>query len=272
VKKAMFIPFILGLLVACTSGVSALSGADAERLSALEVLAAQQTTQIAALQEAMTSLKSQVDTFSARPRPAVFVQAPRAANVSALKFGRTSSASTSECTGLGTLTGRPDSSNPITSNLLAGVSCTGYVYVMTQAATAADHGLLQSLPVASLFWTSSDCTGPAYVSPNYAAGSLSGGVFVNGVVFRRTGSPAAPTDPNDASTYLYVPANAPGVTVTPGSFINRQTNTETCVSYAAFTVPPQPVDAAVQVLVNDPVVTGLPSEPIAGPIVIGTTG
>lgn len=260
-RKSLFAAFFAGILVACGGGVQAISSEDAARLSALESTTVQQATQIAALQAAVGSL-------SGAARPAVFITAPAASFAKAMgRSLKPAALEESSCSGLGTLTGRPDSSNPITSNLLAGVSCSGYLYVISQASTGDDQAVVQGIPISSLYWTANDCTGPAYVQRNSTL--LSTEVFISGAVFRLTGSPAEPTDPSVASNYLYVPAGATPVSVVAGSFlVNDGPNAQRCVSYSEFSTPPPTIDSAIAVLPNDPAVTGIPSAPIAGPISI----
>lgn len=263
-KNTVIGAFIAGLLVACGGGVVATSGSDEARISALEASVQQQAAQIAALQ-------TSVNTLSAAAKPAVFIQAPKAASLikTAMAKSRTpASADPATCTGLGTLTGRPDNSNPVTSNLLAGLSCTGYIYVITQAVNTSEQAVVQGIPVESVFFTSKDCTGPMYVSKNYGS-ILSSGVFQNGVVFRTPGTPAAPTDPTDPNTYFYVPANGATTSVVVGSFQQSNSNAITCTSWDVFNTPAPTVDNSVQVLPNDPAVTGIPSAPIPGPVTIG---
>ena len=264
-KNTVIGAFIAGLLVACGSGVVATSGSDEARISALEATVQQQATQIAALQTSVNAL-------STAAKPAVFIKAPNAATLikTAMSKGRKPAAvDPSTCTGLGTLTGRPDNSNPITSDLLAGLSCTGYLYVITQAVNASEQSVLQGLPVRSYFYATYDCTGPAYVSRNGTYGLLSSGVFQSGVVLRAPSSPAAPTDPNDPSTYFYLPALGQTTSAVFGSYVTSLLNGVNCQSLAGLPQPQPPVEDAIELLPNDPAVTGFPSAPIPGPVTIG---
>ncbi len=256
----LFLGIIAGLLVACGTQVAALSGADEARLVALESLTALQQTQIAALQTA-------VNTLNAGPRPAVFIQAPGAANVQALKSARSTNAATAvggaaadadTCTGLGTLTGRPDNSNPITSSLIGGVSCTGYLFVVSDAASAAEEGYLQPISNFVRFYATSDCSGPGYISRQGSIGRLSADVFIKGAVFGDVDTRTGVRLPN-----LYVPAGAPKVTVPYGSASDGGGG-------CGFFPSPFMVEDAVQLLPNDPAITRVPNGPIPGPITIGT--
>lgn len=279
VKRWLSIPvaFAAGLLVACGGTVAALSASDAARLAALEVIAAMLPNvqgQVTQLRTDLTAAQARITALANAPRAAV-VLAPRSANVQAMtarlresagKAGGSSLASSGAanatlagCNGLGNFLGRPDNANPISSGLVGGVSCTGFLYVVSDALTAAEQGFLQDLPDQSFFWTSTDCTGPRYVSRNYAYGQLSADVFLKGAAFMDRN-----TRTGEIVGYFMINPASPRVVVAPGSYRSS--------GYQCIVFPNgEPVPDSIQVQPNDEMISGVPSGPISGPITVSTT-
>lgn len=148
-----------------------------------------------------TALQNQV--------PAVFIKAPNmkayAARTMTMRrtyaVGATSPQPqlTGTCTGIGTLTGRPNSSDPISSGILSGVSCTGYYFDISEAADSTQNGVIQKLPTSVvIMFDGAGCTGNMYIPENYTVGGQPPagiGIFANGMVFRydhRTSGQALP--------------------------------------------------------------------------------
>lgn len=260
---------VLGLLAACGGGAAALSASEAARLLAVETAVQmipglrQQITDLAAAQ---MRLQTQVTALASGPRPTIFVTAPRSTAVRAMEARRAATpgarsaakAGEAACTGLGTLTGQPDTSNPVSSGLIGAISCTGYRYVVSDAVSADEEGLIQPVPPDATVWATADCTGQAYVRRTQGSG-LSAGVFAQGAVF-------SVRDPADGTTtgYVAVYPNTPRVTIPFGSFRDRFNR---CQAFAGDVT----IDNAMPLLPNDEAITGVPSSPITGPILI-TTG
>lgn len=214
---------------------------------------------IAPLQAQVNTLQTQVDKLEGQTAPAVFIQAPNvpAQTVKERNFGqKTSTTTTTTCTGLGTLTGRPRSSDPIESNNLSGISCTGYYFTVSGSATAAQTSYIQGIsPSVNVWWSNANCGGIPYVA---AAGTgllnpVSNGAIANGFVVTTidptTGEPVywmlkagtAAASANVASVY----SGSGGCNPTTGPL-------------SLYALVP-----------NDPTISGVPSAAIPGPVTIG---
>lgn len=209
---------------------------------------------IAPLQSQIATLQSQVGASA----PAVFIKAPNAPAVKAASQMRgTSQKATTQpsCTGLGTLTGRPSNSDPIASDLISGVSCTGYFFTISAAATSAQQAIVQPLQGnLSVFFDAPNCAGNAYVA--VSTSGVSQGALANGAVFR---VPTNPDDPTVASTYwMLQPGTTSSQPVILSQYQNGQCN---AVSISQFVV--------YQLAPNNQTVSGVPSAPVQGPVTIG---
>lgn len=260
----------LGLLVACGGGAAALSASDNARLMAVEAIAALVPgvqSQVATLRTELNAAQARIIALQGR-RGGPQVLTPGAANVRALhtrmaeaaaKPGATAAlvnAAENGCTGLGTFLGRPDTSNPISSNLISGESCTGFLFVISDALNSSERGLLRSIPQTSFFYETPNCTGTRYVSRNFNMDVLSADVFIKGVVWAET----VLSTGEITGYYMLNPASprsAPLVT-------SVMTSPGVC---APFPVP-EPVPDSLPVLPNDEMVTGIPSSPVPGPITV----
>ncbi len=264
------VAFAAGIVAACGGQVAALSASDAARLLAVETavqMIPSLRQQISDLAAAQTRLQAQVTALAAGPRPTIFVTAPRSAAVQAMQAKRSSileasgasdGATTSSCTGLGTLTGQPDTSNPVSSGLIGAISCTGYRYVISDAVSTDEEGIIQPAPAEAVLFETADCTGQAYVRRTQGAG-LSAGVFAQGGVF----SVRSAVD-GTISGYVAVYPTAARTTIRWGSNRDR---TGRCLPVGGDIQ----LDNAVPLLPNDQTITGVPSSVVTGPILI-TTG
>lgn len=212
---------------------------------------------------AFTSLKAQVAAIGS---PAVYIKAPNAPTVAVNRrmtesvgggsTSTTTAALPSPCNW--TLTGRPTSSDPLQSSLASGVSCTGYYFTISEAATSSDNGVIQPFPATlALQFDGAGCTGNMYVGEFSYNGNpgIGTGAITNGAVFRYDPSNTGPTD---ASTYYMVPANESSQTVTIQSIYAARG----CQSVGPLSVSAWAVSA------NDPTVTGIQNAPVPGPVLI----
>ena len=200
---------------------------------------------------------------AAIPSPAVYIKAPNAPNIQMVRRttesvgGGSTQAQTaalpSPCNW--TLTGRPPTSDPIQSDTYSGISCAGYYFNISGAATSNDDATVQQLGGNQyVAFDAANCTGNAYVI------DLPAVAVVNGIVFGM--NPQDPNfqgnDPSNPAYYWYVPAAEAVSTVSmlsewqPG--VGCSNNTASLTGYSALT--------------NDPSVTGIPSAPIPGPVLI----
>lgn len=259
------------ILLACSGGNgSAASGLTQQQVQALIDAAVQP------LQAEIATLQTQVKTLQSN-QPAVFITSPNAPKTVQASTSTTAAAAT--CTGLGTLTGRPTTSDPMTSSMISGVSCTGYYFTVIGAPNSSSQAVVQPLPSPiALVFTTSDCTGQAYIDDGsnytlsvYKTGDAdaANGFIANGGVFRYWTSNF---DPTIASSYYMLPAGEKSQTISPMSFAyfnggsTQLNNVFTCqqlntngATYGGF----YPVKQ------NDPTVTGIPNGPIQGPVKIG---
>jgi hypothetical protein len=243
---------VIALVTACNTGSSnattGLSAATVQSMINASIAPLQQ--QIAQLQNAAT--------------PAIYIQDPNQPATSVKEHNHTSGSSTSTCTGLGTLTGRPDTSNPLQTNNLSGVSCTGYYFTVSGAATSSDYAYVQPLPSSlAVMYTSTDCSGPPYlvqIPADYEwdgvpLGGVPPTVVPNGAVF--TLGTQGGTDP---TAYWMLPAGAAPVSVDMLSFIGS--GNPQCINASA-------VVTGYALQENNSAITGVPSAPIPGPVTIG---
>lgn len=244
-RTVLFAALSAILLYACgSSGSSASSGLSQSDVQAMI------TAAVTPLQQQIATLQGQVSTLQQAQTPAVFIRAPNAPAIAIRAQLRGTSAktttTTTTCTGLGTLTGRPNNSDPITSNDLAGVSCTGYYFTVSGAATASDTAVVQPLASTLFVWFDApNCTGNAYVT--IGSGSLSNGALANGVVFT-VGTSYFMLKPGTASAQPNLLSDWQG-----GSCSNT-----TVSKLVVYPLAP-----------NDPTVSGVPSAPVTGPVTIG---
>lgn len=218
---------------------------------------------------AFTSLKAQVAAIGSA---AVYIKAPNATAYSARSASRRTEsvggsntgvmpAATTGCPGIGTLTGRPTSSDPLQSSIASGISCTGYYFDVSMAATSSEYGYIQWVPAtAQLAWDGTNCTGNMYVGIN----GFGTGAATNGAVFRWApgGEGAAgltASSEADTSTYYEVKPGA-AQTVTVLSTNGGADSTCTPATISGF--------VGYAVIPNNVTDSGIESAPIQGPIVI----
>ncbi len=234
-------------LYACGSGSSSASSGGGLTQAQVQALI---NTAITPLQQQIATLQSEV--ASASPAPAVFIHAPNAPAVAVKAQLRDKTSAAPTCTGLGTLTGRPSDSDPFTTNLLSGVSCSGYYFTVSGAATSAETSTVQPAPAAIKVWFDGpNCSGNAYVQGPTAPWGVTATILANGAVLT-TG------DPTQSASYWML---KPG-TVAASANLQSVLQGGTCSSY----VTAIPVYALVP---NDQSVSGVPSAPIPGPVTIG---
>lgn len=244
---------VLAVLVACGTNSTANSTLD-QRVTALEQKVATLQTQLQTLQNT---------------QPAVFIKAPNAPVVAVRSVqslgsqsGGTSTRAVANCTGIGTLTGRPNTSDPIATSNASGISCTGYYFTVSEARSSTENAEIQPLPgTLAILFDGANCMGTPYMSTNFAlAGNppLGKGAVTNGAVFR--------WDPkhvgaSDASTYYMITAGqTPAAGVTIQSFEPADSTTCTNSTFTNLTL--------YQLMANDPAVTGLNSATVPGPVII----
>lgn len=245
--------------IACAVIVNACGSGSS---SASDTLTQAQFDSMLASSAAFKTLQTQV---AAIPSPAVYIKAPNAPSIQMVRRttesvgGGSTQAQTaalpSPCTW--TLTGRPTSSDPLQSNIYSGVSCTGYYFDISGAATASDQGIIQGLVGAEIDFDGTNCTGNAYVR------AVPQTAIVNGFVFGL--NPQDPgfqgTDPSNPAYYWYVPAGETPTTVQSLSMWRNGAGCSNNPSVAAL-------NEAYPILPNDSSVTGIPSAPVPGPVLI----
>lgn len=244
------------MLYACGSSGSSASSAPGLTQAQVQSLI---SAAVAPLQQQVTTLQGQVATLQSAgaAAPAVFIKAP---NMPAAKVARQLSnkaGSGPTCTGLGTLTGRPTSSDPISSDDVSGVSCTGYYFTVSGAATSSDNAIVQGLQGNLPVWYDApNCTGNAYVTVGAGSQSLSNGALANGAVFRAY--LASADDPTNTASYLML---QPGTASSEPTLLSELQNGQCgAVSVTQFVV--------YELATNDQTVSGVPSAPIPGPVTI----
>lgn len=225
----------------------------------------QTQTQIQALAQQVSALQGQVAAMqqSAAAAPAVFIRAPNAPAPKAARQGVSIKTTSPSCSGLGTLTGRPSDSDPISSDDISGISCTGYYFTVSGAATSSDNAIVQPLlSTIAVLYDSPNCAGNAYVALgsgftwNGVAAGVSSGAVANGAVFRvyMNGS----NDPTNAASYLMLK----GGTALSNPLIQSVLVNSAC----------QPFNSSLgvyELAPNDQTISGVPSAPIPGPVTIG---
>lgn len=230
------------LLYACGTGNSAASSGGGLTTAQVQALI---NTAVAPLQQQITTLQSEVAASGATP--AVFIHAPNAPTVTIKAQLRNKAASAPTCTGLGTLTGRPSDSDPIASNLISGISCAGYYFTLSGAATSADTSSVQPVPSQIPVWFDApNCSGNAYVTVGAGVQSVSAGALANGAVFTVNGT-----------AYMLSPGAAPAQPALLSQYVNGSCN---AVNVAQLVVYP--------LAANDPTVSGVPNGSIQGPVTI----
>lgn len=245
----------LGLLAACNSSTDASSGVSLSDFQALQ-------QQVASLQQTVTQQGQEITALQSSSGSGaasglyLTISAPNAhtASLSTMSVGGSSGgvhtdATGTTCTGLGTLTGHPNTSDPISSNVLSGYSCSGYLFNVTGSVTG---GVSDIQPLASgieLDFTGTNCTGNVYVRNVPAA------AIANGIVFAFNAS--GTIDYTNAANYYYVPAGQTAEQVTMLSFYNGSCQNITGGGTVLKGYPVSP---------NDPTVTDIDSAEIAGPV------
>lgn len=254
------------ILLACSGGSgNAASGLTQQQVQDMITAAVQP------LQAEILILQTQVKTLQAN-QPAVFIRSPNAPSIMATSSA--TSATTPTCTGLGTLTGRPTSSDPISSPMIAGISCTGYYFTIIGAPNSSSQAIVQPLPKpVALVFATPDCTGQAYVDDgsSYTLGAsiIANSALVNGVVFRYWTSNL---DPTIASSYYMLPAGEQAQTIAPMSMTYYSGGAPANNSFQCQQIPNSSgatYGGFYPVKQNDPTVTGVPNAPIQGPVKIG---
>ena len=234
-------------LYACGSGAApASSGTGVTQAQVQSMINAA----VAPLQQQVNTLQSELANVG--QSPAVFIRAPNAPTVTLKRQVSTSQkfSPSSSCTGLGTLTGRPTTSDPITSNLISGVSCSGYYFTVSAAATSAQNAYIQGLlSEASIYLDAPNCTGNAYIGVGFQG--LSQGAVSNGAVF-------ASPEPYTTTQVIYMlTAGETPVSVNAESYWNGGCFPASGTAMVLYALVP-----------NDPTVSGVPSAPIPGPVMI----
>lgn len=258
-RSALFALFASVALYACgSSGSQASSGAGLTQ------------SQVQALiSQAVTPLQQQIATLQQSSAPAVFIKAPNAPAISikAQSRGTSQKAAASTCTGLGTLTGRPSDSDPMATDLIAGVSCTGYYFTVSVAATSAQSAQVQPAPNnIPVYYDAPNCTGNAYIV--VGGRGVSQGALANGAVFTTAntfdGNPGYVVsywmlEPSAASSQPTLLSSSSGDAVNGDpTQINQTCTNATTTGMTVYALAP-----------NDPTVSGVPSAPVQGPVTIG---
>jgi hypothetical protein len=252
---------VVGLLVACGGSSNAAdNGPTMAQFNALKQQVSALADAKSTLQDKVASLQKQVDKLPTTDAAAdlyLTIQAPNLdhkanARARAMALGLSPrDEKVNPCTTLGTLTGHPDTSSPITSRNLAGVSCTGYLFTISSA-TAEGTGYIQ--PTNQFIWyTGPNCTGDAYayLTPIAAA---------NGAVFVPSEGDKLSTDPKD---YLYLPQ---GEALSKGVEVLSQLNPNGGHDCSTFESPSP--NNLYKLEINDPSITGVDSAPVPGPVLM----
>ncbi|MGH8127858.1 MAG: hypothetical protein ACRETC_05755 [Gammaproteobacteria bacterium] len=216
---------------------------------------------------AFTSLKTELATDEATiaslkaSSAAVFIRAPNAPTVKVMRRSTesvggsntaiTKAALPSPCTW--TLTGRPTSSDPMQSDVVSGVSCSGYYFNISGAASASDNAYLQPLNTA-VYFDGTNCTGTAYVS-NIPATAITGGI----VFGLNPNDGFTQSDALNSAYYWYIPANS------ALQFVPMQSNWNPGANSCTNAAGDVSGYIAIQ---NDPTVTGIANAPIQGPVLV----
>lgn len=254
----------VGVLVACSGSSSADTGLTQSQVQTMI------TAAVTPLQSEITTLQSQVQALqgtAGSTSARVFITAPNASAVTALvRQAVTRGTASTTCTGIGTLTGRPATSDPMTSDVYSGISCTGYYFDISGSVAGGTSDIQQTQ--FEIGFDGANCTGDAYIVPWGAQPQLpllaqAGAVFT-----------AAPSDAfgmrgadwSNAANYWYLKAGTSPVAFTAASFYAYN---QGCLAAGDERLPsPLNTQAAYPIAANDASVTGIPSAPIPGPVLI----
>lgn len=245
-------------LYACgSSGSVASTGSSGLTQAQVQALISQAVTP---LQNQIATLQSQVGALqsSSSAAPAIFIRAPNApaVKVASQPRGVSAKATPSTCTGIGTLTGRPNNSDPLSTDNISGVSCTGYYFTISGAATSADSAIVQPAPAAvTIGYDGPGCTGNAYALASFNGTGITEGAVANGAVFRAYSGTNDPTNP---SSYLMLKA---GTTLSSPNILSVLQGSS-CSSFSGQL-------SGYPLVTNDQTVSGVASAPIPGPVTIG---
>lgn len=253
----------VGVLVACSGSSSADTGLTQSQVQTMI------TAAVTPLESEITTLQSQVQALQASggAQPAVYIKAPNAQGEIASAIGRvTRGTSAPACTGIGTLTGRPSSSDPMTTDIYSGISCTGYYFDISGSVAGGESGIQETTFV--IGFDGAGCTGDAYIVPFGTEPQLPL-LAQAGMVFTFDTSELEgmqPADWSNPANYWYLNAGAKTTSFIPASFyVDRQG----CLAAGAEQLPsPLNTSAAYPIAANVPSVTGIPSAPIPGPVLI----
>ncbi len=229
------------------------SGQQANQTAIADLQSGQQANQtaIADLQSSSTAVSSL--------KLAIVAPNAMAARRARLRAPNTSTASPPACLTIGTLTGHPQTSDPISSGVLSGISCTGYYFNVSEAPASADGDLQELTNGVLVGFDGAGCTGNAYVEPGaqFAAVSVESGV----VFVMDTANAGGTPDYANAANYWYVPAAESETSYTAASYYLFGTGCHSA----------QPVQTGgFMAAANDSAVTGEISAPIAGPVLPGS--
>lgn len=266
--RIFFTALLAGFLIGAATigcGSSATSAADDDStyatMAALTALQASLTAtqaQVTTLQAQVTTLQTQITALPVA-RPAVFIKGPAVA----AKTSRTRAVAGCVSSGtLGTLTGRPSSSNPISDDDEAGISSTGYYFTITSAPTANDCGYLQTIPYGvTVYFSDALCHDVEGVS------GMSNGAIAQGFVFHMD---LDGTDPafTDAGHYWSLVAGKSPVSMNYQSLTAESDKVHVTCLPTFGTTNNSGTTMAYPVQNNDTSVTGIPNAPVQGPITV----
>ncbi|MDE2101216.1 MAG: hypothetical protein KGL39_28480 [Patescibacteria group bacterium] len=252
----------VGILVACSGSSSADTGLTQSQVQTMI------TAAVSPLQQQIATLQTQVQTLQASTGSVarVFITAPNASAATALARRVTRASSGAPCTGIGTLTGRPSTSDPMSSGLYSGISCTGY-YFDISGAIAGGVANLQPLPYAQYIvaYDGANCTGDAYLVPRSDTVDTLQILAQSGMVFLFDPNTVTPS-PTVAANYWYLKAGTTAVPFTEAS-LSYGALAQPCTD-ASVTVSGFSFTSGFPIQANDSAVTGIPSAPIPGPVLI----
>lgn len=169
---------------------------------------------------------------------------------------------------LGTLTGRPRTSNPIADGEESGISGKGYYFTISGAPTANDCGDIATVPAnVTIYFSDASCHTPEGVT------GMSKQAIAQGFVFH---SDLDGTDPGftDAGHYWTLAANTAPVSMSYQSLTTSSDGIHiTCLATynngAGSSANNSGTITAYPVVNNDPTVTGIPNAPVQGPLTVG---
>lgn len=251
--------FVGIVVTACNGGSSSASSGvtQAELAAAIASAVTPLEAQIATLQSQVSTLQQGQSKVSSLK---LAIVAPNSAQAQRRgTFAPASATSPSSCLTIGTLTGHPTTSDPISSGVLSGISCTGYYFNVSEA-TSSQQGDIQQLTNGVLVgFDGAGCTGNAYVEPGmqFADASVIGGV----VFVMDTSNAGGNPDYSNPANYWYVPAGESESGYTAASFYSFGSGCSVARSIQTAGYP---------TMQNDPSVTGEDSAPIPGPVLPGS--